>query len=151
MLLSRTSQYALQALVYMATQRPEMPILSRDIALKIDVSATYLAKVLQNLSRHGLLNSYRGKKGGFSLDDSAFSTRLMQVVSLVEGPLFLEDCPLGLRQCSATKPCPIYTTWNPIKENLVSILEQLTIEEMAKSVISGRFSLADLPGSLLGQ
>lgn len=151
MILSRTSQYALQALVYMATQRSEIPILSRDIALKIDVSATYMAKILQNLSRHGLLKSYRGKKGGFSLDQSAFSTRLMQVVSLVEGPFFLEECPLGLRQCSATRPCPIYTTWNPIKENLVSILEQMTIEEMAKSVISGRFNLAELSGSLLGR
>lgn len=151
MILSLTSQYALQALVYMATQRSEMPILSRDIADKIDVSATYLAKILQNLCRHGLLKSYRGKKGGFSLDESAFSTRLMQVVTLVEGPFFLEECLLGLRHCSAEKPCPIYAAWNPIKENLVAILEQMTIEEMAKSVISGRFSLANFSGTLLGR
>lgn len=144
MILSRTSQYALQALVYMATQRSGRPVLTRDIAQRIDAPTTYLAKILNNLSKQGLLNSSLGRKGGFSLAESAFSASLMQVVSLVEGPLFLEECPLGVSQCSAQKPCPVYPTWTPIMANLNSMLERLTIGEMAKSVMSGRYRLVDL-------
>lgn len=149
MMLSKTSQYALQALIYMATQRTGTPLLSRDIARKINASATYLAKILQILCRHGLLTSYRGKHGGFSLDEGTLSTRVIWVISLVEGPSFLEECPLGIGHCSAETPCPIYEAWYPMKNNLVALLEQLTIEDMAKSVMAGRYNLANVPGLLM--
>ena len=67
MILSRTSQYAVQALIYMATQPADTPVLNKDIAAKLNVPAPYLAKILQNLAKGNLLYSFRGRLGGFCL------------------------------------------------------------------------------------
>lgn len=67
MILSRTSQYAVQALIYMATQPDATPVLNKDIAAKLGVPAPYLAKILQSLAKGNLLFSFRGRLGGFCL------------------------------------------------------------------------------------
>ena len=67
MILSRTSQYALQALIFIATRPPGEPVLNREIASYLDVPPAYLAKIMQSLCKGGLLYSFRGRLGGFCL------------------------------------------------------------------------------------
>src|SRR5512134_3969211 len=97
MILSRTSQYAVQALIYMTTQPAGTAVLNRGIASYLRVPPAYLAKILRQLSKAGLLQSARGRQGGFVLEPGAEKTYLLQVVSLIEGPGFAEDCVLGLK------------------------------------------------------
>ena len=69
MILSRTSQYAVQALIYMVIQPTATPVLNKDIAAQLGVPAPYLAKILQSLAKGNLLFSFRGRLGGFCLRD----------------------------------------------------------------------------------
>ena len=71
MLLSKTSQYAIQALIYLAAQEGQVPMLNRNIASYLKVPSAYLAKIMQDLARSGLLYSYRGRLGGFCLREGA--------------------------------------------------------------------------------
>ena len=96
MLLSRTSQYAVQALIYMATQPADAPVLNKDIASQLGVPAPYLAKILQSLAKGNLLVSFRGRLGGFCLREGGDAITLMQILLLTEGPAFTESCLLGL-------------------------------------------------------
>ena len=64
MLISRTSQYAIQSMIYIATQPLGTPILSREVAEKLQVPAAYLAKIMQMLCKGGLVTSFRGRLGG---------------------------------------------------------------------------------------
>lgn len=59
MLISRTSQYAIQALIYIALKEAGTPILSREVAEQLGVPAAYLAKIMQTLCKGGLLTSFR--------------------------------------------------------------------------------------------
>jgi transcriptional regulator, BadM/Rrf2 family len=88
MLLSRTSQYAVQALIYMATQPAATPVLNKDIAARLGVPAPYLAKILQALAKGNLLFSFRGRLGGFCLREDGNRITLMEILLLTEGPAF---------------------------------------------------------------
>jgi len=145
MILSRTSQYAIQALIYIATQPRGEPVLNRKIAEHLDVPAAYLAKIMQNLCKDNLLYSFRGRLGGFCLRENAEKTDLMHVLVLTEGKGFTDDCVLGLKVCSDETACPMHARWKPIKEEVVRLLHDQTLEKLATAVKSGKYRITDLP------
>ncbi len=150
MILSRTTQYAIQALIYMATQPPGVAVLNRTIAEHLNSPPTYLAKILQELCRGNLLYSFRGKQGGFCLRENSDKINLMQIVRFTEGPEFTEGCVLGLKVCSDKTACPMHTKWWPIKQEIVKLLQNQTLEMLAAMVASGKYQLTDFPGVVLG-
>jgi Rrf2 family protein len=150
MILSRTSQYAVQALIFMATQPAGSAVLNRSIAAHLRVPPAYLAKILRQLCKEGLLQSARGRQGGFVLEPGAEKTDLLRVVSLMEGTGFAEDCVLGLKVCENQTACPMHFEWRPVRERIVELLRQQTLEALARAVQSGRYRIADLPQSALG-
>ena len=149
MILSRTSQYAIQALIYIATRPSGEPVLNREIASYLGVPPAYLAKIMQYLCKGNLLYSYRGRLGGFCLREGAEKTVLMQILIMTEGTSFTQDCVLGLKVCSDATACPMHAKWVPIKKKIVAILNEQTLEKLARAVQSGKYRLTDLPGSLL--
>ena len=151
MILSRTSQYAVQALIYMATQPNASPVLNRDIAAKLGVPAPYLAKILQGLAKGNLLFSFRGRLGGFCLREGGDKINLMQILLLTEGPMFTQSCLLGLKECSDETACPLHSRWIPVKKKIMDLLEDTTLDKLAKAVESGKYRLADIPGRLFEQ
>ena len=151
MILSRTSQYAIQALIFMATQPRGMAVLNRTIAEHIGVPPTYLAKVLQNLCRSNLLYSFRGKQGGFCLRERGKEINLMQIVLVTEGLGFTEECVLGFKVCSDKMPCLMHAEWSPIKQEIVKLLRDQTLGFLAITVLSGKYRLTDLPYVVRGR
>lgn len=145
MILSRTSQYAVQAMIYMATQLPNTPVLNKDIAERLNVPAPYLAKILQAMSKGGLLSSFRGRLGGFCLREPAAQITLMRLLQLTEGADFTQSCLLGLKRCSDETACPVHARWLPIKEKVIEMLNQMTLADLAVAVQTGRYRLADMP------
>lgn len=151
MILSRTSQYAIQALIYVATQPAGEPVLSWKVAEYLGVPPSYLAKIMQTLCRGNLLYSFRGRQGGFCLREGAEKTDLMRIVSLIEGPELTETCVLGLKVCEDMTPCPMHTRWKPIKDKIVRILREETLERLAAAVRTGKYRIADLPAAVMTQ
>lgn len=149
MILSRTSQYAIQALIYIATKPSGEPVLNREIAEHLNVPPAYLAKIMQSLCKGNLLYSFRGRLGGFCLREGAEKTDLMQILVLTEGVGFTHECVLGLKICSDETACPMHFKWKPIKEKVVSLLREQTLEKLAKAVLTGKYRLADVPGVLM--
>lgn len=149
MILSRTSQYAVQALIYIATQPKNEPVLNRDIAQHLNVPPAYLAKIMQGLCKDNLLYSFRGRLGGFCLREDMEKTDLMHILMLTEGVGFSKDCLLGLKVCSDATACPMHFKWKPIKEKLVALLQEQTLEKLAKAVMTGKYRLADLPAAAI--
>lgn len=151
MILSRTSQYAIQALIYIATQPAGEPVLNRRIADYLGVPPAYLAKIMQSLCHGNLLYSYRGRQGGFCLREDPARTDLMRIVALIEGPELTETCVLGLKVCEDMTPCPMHVQWKPVKEKIVRILREHNLEKLAAAVRTGKYRIADLPGELIAQ
>ncbi|MBS4097249.1 MAG: Rrf2 family transcriptional regulator [Sulfuricella sp.] len=149
MILSRTSQYAIQALIYVATQPAGEPILNRKIAEHLSVPTAYLAKIMQILCKGSLLYSFRGRQGGFCLREGGGKTDLMQILVLIEGVGFTENCVLGLKVCSEATACPVHSKWLPIKEKIVHLLHEQTLEKLAQAVKSGKYRITDLPAAIM--
>lgn len=93
-MISQTTEYALRAVVWLAAN-PEKPLTAHQIAEATRVPAGYLAKVLQGLSRAGLLNSQRGLGGGFTLARAPTAMTMWDVVQAVDPLKRISDCPLG--------------------------------------------------------
>ena len=93
-MISQTTEYALRAVVWLAAN-PEKPLTAQQIAEATRVPAGYLAKVLQGLSRAGLLHSQRGLGGGFTLARTPDTLTMWEVVQAVDPLKRIHECPLG--------------------------------------------------------
>ena len=151
MILSRTSQYAVQAPISMATQPSATPVLNKDVAAQLGVPAPYLAKILQSLAKGNLLFSFRGRLGGFCLREEGEKTTLMQILLLTEGPAFTQSCLLGLKKCSDETACPLHFRWVPVKMKIIEMLQDTTLGKLAQAGETGKYRLADVPGMLFEQ
>ncbi len=94
-MISQTTEYALRAVVYLA-QHPHESWTTRQIAAATQVPAGYLSKVLQGLSRSGLIASQRGRHGGFQLTQDPAKLTVLEVVNAVEPIRRINSCPLKL-------------------------------------------------------
>lgn len=106
MLISQTAEYALRAVVWLAT-RPEESLGTARIAKAIKVPAGYLAKVMQKLARAGILVSAPGRSGGFRLARPADRITVLEVVESVDPLQRIETCPLAIPTHGA-RLCPLH-------------------------------------------
>jgi Rrf2 family transcriptional regulator, nitric oxide-sensitive transcriptional repressor len=105
-MISQTTEYALRAVVYLA-QHAEESWTTKQIAAATRVPAGYLSKVLQGLSRAGLINSQRGRHGGFQLTGDPQVVTVLEVINAVEPIRRIARCPLNLSTHSMGL-CPLH-------------------------------------------
>jgi Rrf2 family protein len=145
MLISKTSQYAIQAMIYLATREPEIKVTAHDIAEQLDLPTTYLSKIMQTLSRHTLVRSTRGPTGGFSLGRTAASINLMQILIITEGINFTKECLLGLKECDEATKCPVHDQWQSVKLKITRLLKHQTLHALSNDVKSGKYRINEIP------
>jgi Rrf2 family protein len=131
MLYRRSVQLAVEVVLLLALEREGTSRRVRDLAAELGVPATYLAKIVQALTRVGLLHALRGPRGGVQLARSAHEIRLWDVLSAVEPVGEFERCFLRLRQCDDQHPCPIHDDWAPIRTHILAMLQKKSMWEMA--------------------
>jgi Rrf2 family protein len=149
-IISRTSQYAIQALVYLATFPPGESVLCRDIAQYLHVPPAYLAKVMRKLGKGGFLHALQGRHGGFCLQGDAEKVTLMQILLVMEGPGFSRDCVLGLKACGDDSPCSLHRNWKRVQGKIITLLCETNLKRLANAVTRGKYLLADLPSVIVG-
>jgi Rrf2 family protein len=93
-----------------------------------------MAKILQDLSRKGLVMSIKGPNGGFYFDSKARKITLADVVTAIDGDDLFTGCGLGLKACNEKKPCPIHNEFKAIRIKLKSLLESTYVEEFTESL-----------------
>jgi len=131
MLLSKSCEYAIQASLYLAKnyETPYVPI--KEIAEKSNISFHFLGKILQTLTKKGLLISYKGPNGGVSLAKSPEEITLLDVVKAIDGLEFLmSKCVVGLPNCGDGKPCALHDKWSPIREDIYKMFAGKNIAQL---------------------
>lgn len=135
--LTRKGEYAIRGIVFLAKQPAGKVILVSDVAEATGVSQTFLAKIFQSFAKLGLVNSFRGTGGGFILGRPAAKITLRQVVEAVEGPIIPNRCLSVDENCSREAECTVHPIWRKIQGEVASILESVTLEDLAKEKKSG--------------
>jgi Rrf2 family iron-sulfur cluster assembly transcriptional regulator len=128
MLYSVATGYALQALA--ALPEDGSFYLAKDLASFLGLPPPFLAKVLQNLARHGLLESVRGPKGGFRLAKPAHRITVEEVVHALEGRNALERCVMGFAACDPDHPCPLHEAWLSLRSQVELTLSKVTVRDL---------------------
>lgn len=136
-MLSKACEYAIRAMVYIAQKgRGGNRVGIREIAKGIDSPEPFLAKILQDLVRTGLLASVKGPHGGFSLN-SVKEVTLFDVVQVVDGDQLFVGCGLGLSKCNAKAPCPIHDEFKLIRSKIRAMLETTRVDEFTDALDRG--------------
>ncbi|MFY8166639.1 MAG: RrF2 family transcriptional regulator, partial [Sediminibacterium sp.] len=91
-MLSKKTQYALQALSYMVEKGTEAPILIAEIAAKKNIPLKFLENILLELKKGGFLESKKGKHGGYFFAISPQKIKLSSIFRIIEGPIALLPC-----------------------------------------------------------
>ncbi len=127
-MISQTTEYALRAVVYLA-QHPHESWTTRQIAAATRVPAGYLSKVLQGLSRSGLISSQRGRHGGFQLTHEPGELTVLEVVNAVEPIRRITSCPLKLGTHDAGL-CPLHKRLDQTIAQVEQSFAQTTVEQL---------------------
>lgn len=127
-MLSRTSRYALHALLVIARSGGQANV--REIAEDTSIPTNYLGKILHVLGRHGLLRSSRGVGGGFWLARPPKEIPLIEVIEAFEDREFFARCLLGSDSCPEGRPCAAHALWVPIVEQTRRFFETTTLADL---------------------
>ena len=125
---SKTCEYAIRATIFIAQKTKEGERIGiKEIAKGIDSPEHFIAKILQDLSRKGIVQSAKGPNGGFYLDKISMKRSIADVVKAIDGDKVFLGCGLGLKQCSEAEPCPIHHEFKRIRKQLFGMLEKAKV------------------------
>lgn len=132
---SKTCEYAIRALIYIAQKSKDGSRIGiKDIALGIDSPEYFIAKILQDLSRKGFVQSAKGPNGGFYMDDANLEQSVADIVREIDGDKLFSGCGLGLKECSEDHPCPIHNDFKHIRQGIKDMLDNSKIEMFVKNL-----------------
>ena len=127
--LSKKTDYALIALKDLATEPDSSS--ARGVASRYDIPVELMAKVLQALTRHGLLVSHQGTRGGYQLARPATEISIAEVILAIDGPVMVTACSDVDETCDQYSKCNVRDPLWRLKGHIVSLLSAYTIHELA--------------------
>ena len=132
MIYSKSSEYAIRATIHLARVPDGDFAMAKDIAQEEEIPAPFLAKILQELARKGILHSVKGPSGGFSLNRKPSEIRLLDIVAAIDGLGQYTRCAEGLEQCSDRNACTLHDSWMALHSRIMDYLERNTIGSLTK-------------------
>jgi len=132
MRLSQTAEYALRAALHLAEHGRESALPVGEIADTLSVPKNYLAKILHQLGKAGVLTSTRGPGGGFRLAMAADQVTLAEIVSPVDATNDERRCLLGYAECSNDDPCVAHDVWREAADTMRSFFQNTTLADLSE-------------------
>jgi Rrf2 family protein len=137
MQLTRAADYAVRVMIHLAGLPPGTRASRGELARAAECPEQFLSKVLQSLTRAGLVISHRGNTGGFELPGAHRETSILNVVQAIEGPVRLNLCLTSDHACSRQESCPAHGVWAEAQEAMLDVLESVSIGRLADKVATG--------------
>ena len=133
-MLSKKTQYAFKALTFMAERKMDGPVLIAEIAKKKKIPLKFLENILLELKKAGLLESKKGKGGGYFFKVEPKDIPLAMVMRLIEGPIALLPCVSlnfyeKCKDCDEKK-CGLNRVMIEVRDNTLAILENKTVSDL---------------------
>jgi Rrf2 family protein len=134
-MLSKKTQYALQALSYMVEKGTDAPILIAEIAEQKNIPLKFLENILLELKKGGFLESKKGKHGGYFFAMPPQKISLSAIFRIIEGPIALLPCvSLNFYQKCADcneKKCGINKVMVEVRDSTLAILDKRTVADLS--------------------
>lgn len=131
LIFSRQCEYALQAVIFLALRNEGEMTSIKDLTGRLKIPYHFLAKIMQDLTRKGLLTSQKGPSGGFALAVPAKEITLFHIVDAIDGADFTRTCVLGFPECSASSPCAVHEKWAGLRDSIYTMLVSRNLAQLA--------------------
>ncbi len=131
MLLTKKSEYALLSLVIIA--QSDTPKNVDVLSTELNISKSFLAKILQNLAKNNILNSYKGTNGGFTLKKPCEELTILEITTIAEQKLpTVFECTTAQTVCEGNNEgqCTIFPLLNNLQFKINDFLDQLTLKDI---------------------
>jgi FeS assembly SUF system regulator len=126
---TRLTDYATLVLTVLAASPGDVHSAS-EIAERAGLEPPTVSKVLKPLSQAGLVEGFRGARGGYRLARPAASVRLIEIIEALEGPLAVTDCSVQDGTCGIEQSCGMRGNWRRINDVIVQALAGITLQDM---------------------
>ena len=113
---------------------PDRNVLIDEICDGTDLPKHFVAKILQQLVRDGLLTSTKGRGGGFALARTPEKITLFEIVAAVDGDQQFDQCAVGLAKCDDDQPCPMHDKWSKVRDRIEKLLRTTTLKQMSETL-----------------
>ncbi len=134
-MLSNACKYAIRSILYLGIQANENEKIGvKRIAESLETPQPFLAKLLQQLTKNGLVSSSKGPTGGFFLDEQNLENSVWDVIKCIDGTDKFDQCFMGLAACGDENPCPVHFTVAPFKKKIYADFKDKTIKEFVAEI-----------------
>lgn len=131
MQITMTGEYAIRAMIHLASLSEGKPAQIAEISQAWDIPESFLRKIITQLAKANLIASQRGIGGGVQLARPATSLTILDILHAVEGPMFLNKCLINAAFCDRTSWCAVHEVWHDAQEELKKSLISKTLADLA--------------------
>ena len=135
MILSRSADYGLRAMVYLASREGPDYARLHDVTDAMRTPPFLLAHILQRLVKGGLVASMKGHHGGFRLQRTPREITVGQIVELIDGPVRVFDCSANV-DCGLAGDCSLLELFGRVETAVQQTLHATSLEEVARPYTS---------------
>jgi len=122
MQITREADYAIRCVYYLSGRKKGNVTMVDEISKEMSVPKSFLAKILQKLSKASIVKSYRGVKGGFEIAREPSAITLLEVIEAIQGPVAMNICALDEALCGLSSRCTIHPVWVEVRREVEKIL-----------------------------
>ncbi|MEN3046003.1 MAG: Rrf2 family transcriptional regulator [Candidatus Hydrothermales bacterium] len=133
MMIKRETDYALRSLIYLSQNKGRIVDVF-EIAKERSIPPTFLAKILQKLKKRGIVNSVKGKGGGFYLLKNPKDISVLDIIEIMQGPIYLNFCSVNRKKCKFSNICNMYPLWVNMKKKIEEELKKINFKNLKKEV-----------------
>ena len=127
--LGKLTDYATVVLSYMA--KSDTPVhAALEISTATGIALPTVSKILKLLVKAQVLNSTRGSKGGYALEQAPEKITVASVITALEGPISLTECSTTKNGCEQVSGCQIGNNWRLVNQTVQQALESVTLADM---------------------
>lgn len=133
-MLSKKTKYGLKALSFLANKEDKKPVLISEIATSEKISQKFLESILLILKKNGILNSKKGKGGGYFLRKNPEDIKISELIRILEGPIAMLPC-VSLNyyercdDCTSEEACSLNILMAEVRDSTLKILENKTLSD----------------------
>lgn len=131
--ISKMTDYAIMVMVELSTCRGEV-LSAQALADRSHLELPTVSKVLKLLVKMGLVDSYRGASGGYSLERQAHDISVAEIIAAIEGPIAMTECSVEEGLCAQEAVCGLRGNWQRISIAVAKAMEGVSLAEMAQPV-----------------
>lgn len=132
MRLTRAGEYAIRCISYLSSKGVGVSIPKQEVVERGEIPASFLSKIAQDLSKAGLIEIKQGAKGGYVLLKDPQSISLLEVVEIMIGKIYLNDCVGRPAACPSSPRCLVHRVWDKASEQLRETLANANFAQLSK-------------------